>query len=241
MRVFFMARLSKQQTKLHQQALDLVHSDAVLTFEQKEFILGNYQGDGIGSTGAFFTPEGLAWDFSIDSASTGRCLELCAGIGRLSFSQYIRHKPEHITCVELNPEYCQIGQRILPEAQWICMDALQYVSEERFDVVYGNPPFGKIKTSDALTGSYKGSEFEYKVIQHGSTLADYGIWIVPQGSAGFVYSGVRCYERRESSKYAKFTNETGYVLEAGCGIDTSIYRDQWHGTNVLCEVVTVEY
>ncbi|WP_313683897.1 hypothetical protein [Pantoea sp.] len=97
-----MARLTKQQSKLHQQVMDLVHSDKVLTFEEKEFILQNYQGDGIGGTGAFFTPEGLAWDFTIDSGSTGSCLELCAGIGRLSFCQYHRHKPEHVTCVELN-------------------------------------------------------------------------------------------------------------------------------------------
>ena len=236
-----MARLSKNQSKLHRQVLDLVHSDKTLTFEEKEFILSNYQDDGIRSTGAFFTPEGLAWDFTIDSASTGRCLELCAGIGRLSFCQYIRHRPVHITCVELNPEYVLIGSRVLPEAEWICGDALQYVSNERFDVVYGNPPFGKINTSEAFTGSYKGAEFEYKVIEHGSTLSDYGVWIVPQASAGFVYSGAQYYDRRESAKYKKFADQTGFHFEAGCGIDTSIYRDQWHGTSVVCEVITVEY
>lgn len=236
-----MARITKNQSKLHQQVLDLVHSDKVLTFEEKEFILQNYQGDGIGSTGAFFTPEGLAWDFTIDSASTGRCIELCAGIGRLSFCQYMRHRPKHITCIELNPEYVEIGKRVLPEAEWICGDALQYVSNERYDVVYGNPPFGKINTSEAHTGSYTGGEFEYKIIEHGSTLSDYGVWIVPQGSAGFVYSGARYYERRESAKYKKFADQTALHFEAGCGIDTSIYRDQWYGTNVVCEVVTVEY
>ena len=236
-----MTRLSKQQTKLHQQVLELVHSDKQLTFEEKEFILQNYQGDGIGSTGAFFTPEALAWDFTIDSGSTGRCLELCAGIGRLSFCQYYRHNPAHITCVELNPEYVMIGKRVLPQAEWICGDALTYTSMTPYDVVYGNPPFGKIKTSGAATGSYSGSEFEYKVIAHGGCLAPYGVWIVPQGSAGFVYSGARCFERRESQKYKKFAEQTGLHFEAGCGIDTSLFRDQWHGTNVVCEVVTVEY
>lgn len=236
-----MARLSKLQTKLHQQVLELVHSDKQLTFDEKEFILQNYQGDGIGGTGAFFTPADLAWDFTIDSGSTGRCLELCAGIGRLSFCQYYRHKPAHITCVELNPEYVIIGKRVLPEAEWICGDALTFTSTEKYNVVYGNPPFGKITTSSALPGKYTGGEFEYKVIQHGASLAPYGVWIVPQGSAGFIYSGVHCYERRESQKYRKFTEQTGLHFEAGCGIDTSIYRDEWHGTNVVCEVVTVEY
>ncbi|HHP1265934.1 TPA: methyltransferase, partial [Enterobacter roggenkampii] len=112
---------------------------------------------------------------------------------------------------------------------------------ERFDCVYGNPPFGKVKTSDDYVGSYTGSEFEYKVIQYGSAFSDYGVWIVPQGSAGFVYSGARYYERRESSKYKKMAKDTGYVFEAGCGIDTSIYKDEWHGTSVVCEVVCVDY
>ncbi|WP_288492969.1 methyltransferase [uncultured Pantoea sp.] len=236
-----MARISKQQSKLHDQVMQLVHSDSPLNFEQKEFILQNYQGDGIGGTGAFFTPEGLAWDFTIDSNSTGRCIELCAGIGRLSFCQYIRHRPEHITCVELNPDYVAVGKRVLPEAEWVCMDALKYTSTKSYDIVYGNPPFGKISTSTIQTGSYSGGEFEYKVITHGASLAWYGVWIVPQGSAGFVYSGAQYYDRRESMKYKKFSEQTGYVFEAGCGIDTSIYRDQWHGTNVVCEVVTVEY
>lgn len=148
MRVFFMARIIKAESKLHNQVMDLVHSDKVLTFEEKEFILQNYQGDGIGSTEAFFTPEWLAWDFTIDSCSSGRCLELCAGIGRLSFCQYIRCKPQHITCVELNPDYVQVGMRVLPEAEWIIGDALTYVSEQSYDIVlFMAIHFGKIKTS----------------------------------------------------------------------------------------------
>ncbi len=74
------------------------------------------------------------------------------------------------------------------------MDAHAYTPTEPFDIVYGNPPFGKIKTSEMQTGKYSGSEFEYKVIEHGSTLAPYGVWIVPQCSAGFVYSGIHCYD-----------------------------------------------
>lgn len=59
-------------------------------------------------------------------------------------------------------------------------------------------------------------------------------------STGFVYSCVRCCERRESTKYIRFAQDTGWMCEAECDIDTSIYRDQWHGTNVVCEVVTIE-
>lgn len=30
-------------------------------------------------------------------------------------------------------------------------------------------------------------------------------------------------------------------MQPGVGIDTSIYRDQWNGTNILCESVIVDY
>lgn len=69
-----------------------------------------------------------------------------------------------------------------------------------------------------------------------------GVWIVPQGSAGFKYSGHSYYDDSvQTPKYHRFNRETGLVLTPGVGIDTSIYRDEWHGTKVICEVVTVEY
>ena len=173
-----MARISKKESTLHIRVMDLIHSDKQLTQNDKEFIFNNYKGDGIGGTGAFFTPEMLAWDFILDAGCTGQCIELCAGIGRLSYYQYLRNRPTHITCVELNPEYVMIGKRVLPEAEWVTGDALTFTTSERYDVVYGNPPFGKIKTSDIKTGRYTGSEFEYKVIEHGSTLAPYRVLIL---------------------------------------------------------------
>ncbi|WP_419058953.1 methyltransferase [Kluyvera georgiana] len=236
-----MARVTKKESANHNKVMELVHSDRQLTQDDKEFIFNNYRGDGIGATGAFFTPEFLAWDFILDAGCSGDCIELCAGIGRLSYYQYLRNNPTHITCVELNPEYVLIGKRVLPEAEWITADALQYTPERFYRVAYGNPPFGKINTSQAYTGRYTGSEFEYKIIEHASTFASYGAWIVPQGSAGFVYSGAQYYDRRESSKYQKFVKDTGYELHPGVGIDTSIYKDEWNGTKVICESVLIDY
>lgn len=48
-----MARISKKESANHNKVMELVHN--------------NYQGDGIGATGAFFTPEMLAWDFILNS------------------------------------------------------------------------------------------------------------------------------------------------------------------------------
>ncbi len=70
-----MGKLTKKETKLHQQMMELVHSDGALTYDEKEFILQNYVGDAVGSTGAFFTPELLSNDFIIDAGCTGRCIE----------------------------------------------------------------------------------------------------------------------------------------------------------------------
>lgn len=236
-----MARVTKKESTNHNRVMELVHSDKQLTQDDKEFIFNNYKGDGIGATGAFFTPEFLAWDFILDAGCTGDCIELCAGIGRLSYYQYRRNKPTHITCIELNPEYVMIGKRVLPEAEWITGDALQYTPDRFYRVAYGNPPFGKINTSESYTGVYTGTEFEYMVIDHASKFSSMGVWIVPQGSAGFVYSGAHCYERRETAKYTRFHNQTGYTLTPGVGIDSSIYKDEWNGTKVICESVLVDY
>ncbi|QXN69020.1 putative DNA packaging enzyme large subunit [Escherichia phage vB_EcoM_Skers] len=65
-----MARLSKQEQKLHDRVMELINSDRPLTYEEKEFCYNNYHGDGLGGSGAFFTPEGLAWDFTIDAHCT---------------------------------------------------------------------------------------------------------------------------------------------------------------------------
>ncbi|WP_320337779.1 MULTISPECIES: class I SAM-dependent methyltransferase [Citrobacter] len=134
------------------------------------------------------------------------------------------------------------GKRVLPQAEWITTDALQYVPNQFYDISYGNPPFGKINTSEARTGDYTGSEFEYKIITHAKSFASMGVYIVPQGSAGFKYSGNRYYDNSmPSAKYHKFNIQTGLTLHPGCGIDTSIYKDEWNGTKIITESVCVDY
>ena len=66
----------------------------------------------------------LAWDFILDAGCSGDCIELGAGIGRLSYIHFLPNNPPHITCVELNPEYVMIGKRVLLGAEWVTGDAL---------------------------------------------------------------------------------------------------------------------
>lgn len=155
-----MAKLTKAQRKQHSAALELLKKD-VLTEKEKEFVLINYN-EGAetmnGAAGAFFTPLAMAFEFAFEVGSYGRpeqtrFLDLCAGIGTLSFAVSRRNPGTKITCVEINPDYIAVGKKILPEAEWIHASALdlpQLQSRGPFDIAYSNPPFGKV---DTLRGS----------------------------------------------------------------------------------------
>jgi hypothetical protein len=250
-----MAKLTKQEEKLHAEALALVDLDRDLTLPEREFVLEHFQeaSTATNSThGAFFTPEGLARDFSIEVPDyAARIIDLGAGIGRLSFgcrnvfgNRWNGDPLREFVCVERNSEYARIGRKVLPEATWIVGDILDVpdMGLGRFDVAIGNPPFGAIKRTKDAPGGYKGRKFEYHVIAVAAQIADYGVFIIPQMSAPFDYSGKdRFYGDRADSEYERFTKATGIVLEPNCGIDTSIYREEWHGVSPAVEIVTVDF
>ena len=53
------------------------------------------------------------------------------------------------TCVEINPEFVEVGRRLMPWADWVCGSAFERDVMEplgTFDVGVSNPPFGKVKT-----------------------------------------------------------------------------------------------
>lgn len=237
-------KLSKQQSKLHQQALDLVHSDKILTEAEREFILDNYveaQGQLNALAGAFFTPPGLARDFAIEVGGSalegGSIVDLCAGIGRLSYA--CEDKGAEITCVELCEEYVTVGKRVVPSARWIQGDVFS-VELGRYSFAISNPPFGAIK-GDSFAGQYTGGQFEFKVIELASRIASYGVFILPQLSAPFRLSGEQCYREEETEKVRKFREQTGIVMQPGCGIDTSMYRNEWRSVSPICEIVCCDF
>jgi hypothetical protein len=242
-----MAKLTKQRSKLHNEAEELLRKD-VLTLDEKIFVYENWnEAAKHDSTraGAFFTPMELANDFKLEVAGP-RIIDLCAGIGILSFCKYHFQdhsgNPPEITCVELNPDYVRVGQKLLPEATWICGDVLEIWRDlpRDFTTAISNPPFGRIKC-DGKAPRYTGQEFEYKIIDIAGHLAEFGAFILPQMSAPFQYSGVQCYQRRESDKYLKLSEQTGIVLDIGCGIDTSYHKDGWKLVNVAIEIACCDF
>lgn len=244
-----MAKLSKQEAKMHNQACELLAKD-VLTQDDKWFVLEHWQesANHVNSTaGAFFTPPGLANDFAIEigGGCGRRVIDLCAGIGGLSFMCHQRGRwdgvyPE-IVCVELNPDYIAVGKKILPEAKWICASVFDLPDVGRFDFAISNPPFGATPRNGGKGPRYTGDKFEYHVIDIASQLAGYGVFIIPQMSAGFKLSGQRNFTRDESDAYKRFSEQTGLELRPGCGIDCDFYRNDWHGVSVSVEVVTCDF
>jgi hypothetical protein len=237
-----MAKIPKEAAKRHNQALDLVKSDKRLNLDDRLFILENFHEGATnmnGLAGAFFTPEGLARDLSIEVAECDSIIDLCAGIGRLSFA--CMHSATRIVCVEQNPEYAEVGKRVMPDAEWIVADVFSIEDIGRFSWAISNPPFGAIKTGSAFEGNYTGAKFEYKVIELASRLAEWGTFIVPQTSAPFRYSGRQTYSVEIDKECQKFIEQTGIELGMNCGIDTSTYMSEWKGVSPTCEIVLCEF
>lgn len=239
-----MAKISKRLSAAHKKSLDLVRSGRRLTEDEREFVLANFH-EGAehmnGLAGAFFTPKGLARDASVEIGETRKLIDLCAGIGRLAY-EAAREQTE-IVCVEINPTYVEVGRAVLPEATWICasvFDIEAYAHLGPFDVAISNPPFGFIQ-AEGFQGEYTGGHFEYRVIEVASRVAQRGVFILPQASAPFRYSGQRCYRQEQSDKCLKFEEQTGIVMEPNCGIDTTIYRTEWRGVSPICEIVCCDF
>ncbi|MFC2253952.1 methyltransferase [Labrys portucalensis] len=244
-----MGKLSKVEMTAHAEAEALLRQD-VLSEDEKDFVLENWHPgaeNNVAAAGAFFTPMDLAADFALEPGQ-GRVIDLCAGIGGLSY--WVRQRSKwrggvELTCVEINPRFVEIGRKLLPEARWICADVLDWrrwwkdeLEGALFDWAIANPPFGKVATSGGRHGF---KSFEFAVIEVASQIADNGTFILPQGSASFRYSGRPCFERLTSGAGVDFEQRTGLFMDCGIGIDTSIYRDQWRSVAPLCEIVTIEF
>ena len=237
-------RLSKKQSQRQNQVMELVHSDRRLSENERYFILENYQ-ESAGAlnslSGAFFTPEGLARDFAIEVSDGVSIIDLCAGIGRLGFA--LEQKATRLVCVEYCEAYIEVGKRVLPDAEWIQGDVFDkelYRGLGFFDWSVSNPPFGQIKTGK-YEGNYRGGLFEYKVIEMGSRISSFGAFIIPQESASFRYSGVQGYREEISDRCRTFMDQTGITLGNNCGIDTTVYKNDWHGVSPKVEIVTCEF
>lgn len=245
-----MAKLTKTQAREHLAALALL-SKPSLSLDERWEVLEKYREDAEHPNaldGAFFTPLGLARDFGIEVPACRRLIDLCAGIGTLAYMHSRAYRawgtgpfPE-IVCVERNPAYVAVGRKLIPEATWIEADVfdLPKLGLGHFDVAISNPPFGAVRRSGRAP-RHGGPEFEYAVIDLASDVADLGVFIVPQASAPFEFSGSRSYRETPDERHDRFRDATGIVLEAGCGIDCDHYRSEWRGVAPAVEIVLADF
>jgi hypothetical protein len=245
-------KLTMAAAKAHQRACDLLATQRPLTMQEREFVLRHWQESQNSTTvttlaGAFFTPLDLAKDLALHVSGAVRLIDLGAGIGALAWAAYrkmvagyLSPPPVEIVCVERNPEYVAVGRRVLPEAEWICADLFALPDELRdFDVAIGNPPFGRTPRS-GRGPRYTGRCTEYHVIDVAADLARRGVFLVPQTSAPFRYSGTPDRRWDRSAEYLRFTQQTGIALEFNCGIDTATYTG-WRGVRPTVEIVTCDF
>jgi hypothetical protein len=79
------------------------------------------------------------------------------------------------------------------------------------------------------------------VIDIASQLATRGVFLIPQQSAPFRFSGQQCRESDRAGPGQDFQRRTGLALESGCGVDTSIYARDWKDGAPACEVVCIDF
>lgn len=237
-----MSKLSKSQMKLHALACELLEQDA-LTLDQREFVLEHWRPGAehnIGQSGSFFTPLGLADAFALECNGAQSVIDLCAGIGGLAYARWRRDQPKRLVCVEANPAFVAVGRKVLPEAEWIRASVFELPDLGRFDLAISNPPYGRVRCV-GQGPRYRGNEFEYRVIDVASRLADQGVFLIPQTSSPRRFSGVTQEREVSSAKYQQFHRETGITLDIGVGINSEAWREDWQGTRILVESVRVEF
>ena len=168
-----MTRVSSQHLRLHNECLERLKKQS-LTLSDKDFVIDHFN-EGVGrvisTKGIFFTPPELAMAFCLEVIGH-RVVDLCAGIGMLAYYYWHHgHDPKlardkiELICIERNPDFVEVGKKILPEATWICEDITKpgfLTSLGDFDMAISNPPFGTISHTGGLSFNYQGNHFEYK-------------------------------------------------------------------------------
>lgn len=257
-------RPSKAEWKKFEQAEELLNSDKPLTHDERLFVFENWQPYMRGSSsasaaGAFFTPWVIAQKVAYSSGSSGRFIDLCAGIGVLSYAlacQGWGGRPDwrdiHVTAVEFRTDYVRIGRRLLPEVEWVegdVFDLALWHQLGRFDHAVSNPPFGRVAVNSRKKEMLKWLSYQgangLMVAEVALRVAESVVMILPQTHVPPLWRrsyGYRNHEAPPNGEVARFLKAMPPGVEFG-GLceDMAYYQDQWRGVSPTIEVVDLEY
>lgn len=253
-------KLTKKQLKKEtQEILALLHSDKKLTGEEIDKIYEDLNPGGFGdvsANAAFFTPYYLAQDVAVMCQARGHVLDLCAGIGMLSYRTHqmdsYEHRIKSIACIELNPMPVEIGKKLLPQANWICgsvfdktliENVLKEKGIDRFDSIESNPPFGKVLAKEKVDWLNYNNNRDLMVLEVVLRYGEDAYFILPSGSVPFRYSGERYRqhtEPRDLKSFVKLNKEFQFDMVCD-GIDCAIFKDEWKNLNgISVEAVNIQ-
>jgi predicted RNA methylase len=250
-------KITRTETKKHDEALALLSLVRKLNTEEIEFVYENYNPmatNNVGKGAIFFTPLELARELAMNSESDGNSIDLAAGIGVLSFAHLKMCKPKRHVAIELNHEFVEIGKKLLPEIEWyegniFDQDLLRSIGTD-FTVAISNPPYGNIDSRGGIDTSWMKTKGPAEMMAMEISLRMAyagGVFIVPEKYSDYdiikrSYKEEKCREVKQILKH--FGNITFHPWDSGIYEDV---KDQWQGVspNVLildigCDMVEWE-
>ena len=252
-------KIPKRELKQQKELLHLIRSDKPLTPDEVDNFYENFNPgmiDSLTENGVFFTPIDLAFDVALFAPRYGHVIDVCGGIGGLSHAMLCRDSDEKkiksVTIIELNPEFIEIGKRLINDdrVKWICGNAFDKelwntltndLPDNRYDCMLSNPPFGKMKLADPWL-NYSGVR-DLMVAELCLRYAKSGYFILPSMSTPFKFSGEQYYQEWESNEYKKFKKANATIpFNMSCdGIDCDVFKDQWKNLNgIRVEAVDIQ-
>lgn len=236
-------KLSKPELAKHEQAVALL-SKQRLTDDEALFVLRHWHPSAVSVTRgqSFFTPTGIAQSLAAVHGGGGRIVDACAGIGALAW--HMSAYGGDITCIESNPEFVEVGKKVLPGATWICGNVFEILPMlPLFDSAISNPPFGAM-AKNSVPKHFQFKETHWAVIElllrhtrQGATL------VLPKGCD----NEADLENPRPIGGYSKFRETYPLADLSPTAVDTEYYDstepEAWcfRGTGIRTRVVNLHF
>lgn len=254
-----MSKITRSQLNLHEQAEELLWgNDKRLNHDEVAFCLEHWDpralsGKHVAKNQAYFTPLPLALDMALYVGGEGRqVVDIGAGIGRLAYGVLCANRWStqiQVTAIETNSDYVQVGQRLLPEVNWVqadFYDQATWLALPQFDEAISNPPFGDVVTDcDTDWLGYRGpaglmaAEIGLKVTRLGITM------ILPQTYTPYRFSGRVPGQNMMAQTHVRaleqFMARHPQMEWGHLSLDTEYpdYKDGWRGVSPVVELVSL--